>query len=211
MSRLPFSRRNRRIAVAILVGVTVVAAYCEREPLLSAAGRWLNISSPLSHPVDDVMVLGGDAEMRPLAAAAIFRAGLAQRVLVPQVIASDEVIDGIMPPHHEVVRQVLVRSGVSPNAVVLLPVVVDSTDREARCLADFLRGHPSRRVAVVTSDFHTRRTRLLFNRDCVLHAANLSFIGAPTDGFDASNWWRFETGLIVYIDEYLKLAKAFVH
>ena len=32
--------------------------------------------------------------------------------------------------------------------------------------AHFLDEHPGAQVAVVTSDFHTRRTRLLFTRAC---------------------------------------------
>lgn len=202
-------RLRWRIALGILV-VGILVTYTQRDSLLSAAGRWLNVSSALIEPVDDVLVLGGDASTRPFVASGILRAGLARRILIPQVAGSLEVRDGVMPPHHEIVREVLLQSGVRAEAIAFLPAVVDSTDREAQSLADFLELHPDRRVAVVTSDFHTRRTRVLFSRVCRAHAARLRFIGAPTDGFNASNWWRFEMGFILYINEYVKLIKAYV-
>ena len=34
----------------------------------------------------------------------------------------------------------------------------------------------------------------------------LHFVGGPTDGYDASNWWRSEEGSQRYANEYLKLA-----
>jgi uncharacterized SAM-binding protein YcdF (DUF218 family) len=63
-------------------------------------------------------------------------------------------------------------------------------------------------VAVITSDFHTRRTRMLFGRACRPHAANIHYIGAPTDSFDGTNWWMHETGFVYYANEYLKLART---
>ena len=202
------SRRVRRIAAATIVVAALLAVYFCRDSLLASAGQWLNVGSPLIDRVDEVMVLGGDATTRPLVAAAVVRAGLASRVLVPQTAESEEIGDGLVPPHHEIIRQVLIRSGVPTDAILLLPTTVDSTDQEAQCLADFLEKHPGHTVAVVTSDFHTRRTRLLFGRACREHAADIHFIGAPTDGFNGANWWRFESGFIYYVNEYLKLAKA---
>jgi uncharacterized SAM-binding protein YcdF (DUF218 family) len=114
----------------------------------------------------------------------------------------------VVPPHHEIIRQVLIRSGVSRDAILLLPSTVDSTDQEAQCLADFLAKHPAHRVAVITSDFHTRRTRMLFERACRQHAANIRYLGAPTDSFDGTNWWMHETGFVYYANEYLKLART---
>lgn len=208
MKTLIPSHRARRTAIATFVLVVVCVSYYCRDAILSSAGDWLNVGSPLVERVDEVMVLGGDASTRPFVAAAIFRAGLASQVLILQTAESEESGAGLAPPHHEVIRQVLIRSGVSPDAIVLLPTTVDSTEQEAQCLADFLEKHPGHSVAVVTSDFHTRRTRLLFARACRQHVAQIHFIGAPTDGFNFTDWWRVETGFVHYINEYLKLAKA---
>jgi len=204
------SRCGLRGTALVLVLVGVIVAVTQRHSLLSTAGRSLNVSAPLPEPVDYVMVLGGGANTRPFVAAQIVRAGLAKGVLVPRFEESDEVRDGLVPAEHEIIRQVVLRSGVPADSVVLLDSVVDSTASEAKCLAGFLDEHPDARVAVVTSDFHTRRTRMLFACACHAHTGNLCIVGAPTDGFDASNWWRDESGVVQYLNEFLKLARAIV-
>jgi len=208
MKGLSSTRHVRRIAVAMSILAAVVSVSFCRGRLLGAAGHWLNVGSPLDERVDDVMVLGGEASTRPFVAAALIRAGLASQVLVPKSAEPDEIDAASLPPHHEIIRQVLIRSGVSRDAIVLLPTTVDSTDEEARCLADFLAKHPTHSVAVITSDFHTRRTRMLFRRACRQYSAKIHYIGAPTDSFDGTNWWMYETGFVYYVNEYLKLARA---
>lgn len=202
--------RTRRLVGIALIAFVFGSLYVFRTPLLTKAGRWLNVSSPITKPVDDVVVLGGNPGTRPFVAAAMVRSGYARQILIPQVVDSGDVIDGIIPPEHEIVRQVLLRSGVSGDAIAILPVVADSTDREARCVASYLAAHPQRTVAIVTSDFHTRRTRLLFMRACRNDASRLVVIGAPTDYFTAADWWRVEAGFIVYTNEFLKLAKVWI-
>lgn len=199
---------SRRVAFPTLIVAVALGIFCCRHTLLIAAGRWLNVGSPLVDRVDAVMVLGGDASTRPFVAAAIMRAGLASQVLIPKTPELDDAAGGSVPAHHEIILQVLLRSGVSRDAIQLLPSTVDSTEQEAQCLADYLAKHPEHRVAVITSDFHTRRTRLLFDRVCRKHAAAIRYIGAPTDSFDATNWWMFESGFVYYTNEYLKLAKS---
>ena len=31
--------------------------------------------------------------------------------------------------------------------------------------------------------------------------------GTPAQGFDETNWWRTEAGLVTYFNEYLKVAR----
>jgi uncharacterized SAM-binding protein YcdF (DUF218 family) len=195
----------------VLVLTSALTIYFQRDAVLSGLGRWLNVGCRLDEPVDAVMVLGGGATTRPFVAVEIMRAGLARKILIPNVESSDENRDGLAPTEHAVLREVVLRSGISPDAIVLLTQVVDSTEREAQAAAAYLKAHPGERLAIVTNNYHTRRARWLFARECGDDARNVIFIGAPTDGFDASNWWRFEPGVISYLTEYLKLARTLVH
>ena len=85
------------------------------------------------------------------------RAGLAGKILIPQVELSDENLDGLVPAEQETTRQIVRRSGISADATVLLAGVVGSTEHEAQLAAVYLQAHPDERLAIVTSDFHTRR------------------------------------------------------
>jgi uncharacterized SAM-binding protein YcdF (DUF218 family) len=172
--------------------------------LLPLAGGYLDASTP-PHAVDDVLVLGGGADTRPFAAAALYKAGLTKQVLLPTVKPSPESADGLAPVDHDIMRQVLLKRGVPDDAIVLLPGEVNSTADEARSLGRYLDEHPGRRVAVVTNDYHTRRARWIFRSELGDRGTDLPFFAAPTDNFDANDWWRSESGCMQYSDEYLKL------
>lgn len=155
------------------------------------------------------MVLGGGAGTRPFVAAEIVRAGMARNVLLPRFSESDEALDGIAVSESEMIRRVLLKSGVPEEVIIELHDFVDSTQSEAESLASYLHEYPNLGVAVVTNDYHTRRARRLFSRACGNDLQNLCLVGAPTDGFDASNWWRSEAGLVTYLNEFLKLLLAY--
>jgi uncharacterized SAM-binding protein YcdF (DUF218 family) len=158
------------------------------------------VGERLREPVDSVFILGGDADTRPFAAAAMIRSGWArQALIVPTANQPGE------RSHQELLRDILVRRGVAADAVVELPGQVTSTRDEARALARFLERHPGHSVAVITSDYHTRRARSIFTAQLGDGAGRVHFVAAPTERFTAANWWHYEQGWKIYIAEYIKL------
>jgi uncharacterized SAM-binding protein YcdF (DUF218 family) len=203
---LPTRRLRRRLGWLLLLAVALalVLLYANRNRLLVAAAQFLDVSEP-PQSTDYVMVLGGDVETRPFVAAALIKTGFARGALVERIKGFGDDRDGIVPPEQETIRAVLVHQGVPPDAVMTLPQEGASTFDEARALAEFLRSEPQSSVTVVTSCYHTRRTRWIFRKALGERSARVRFLGAPTDGFDASNWWHYDSGLITYLDEYGKL------
>ena len=201
----PPPRRRRRWKRWVVPLAVLAALWLARVPLLTAAGRWLDASDPPAL-VDCVMVLGGDHDYRPMAAAALYKAGLAHRVLVPSFRQRADARAEGYPPEQEVIRRVLEARGVPAQNVQTLEGDVDSTADEAASLGRYLDDHPGLTVAVVTTDYHTRRSRWTFERRCAGKGAALRFVSAPAHGFDASDWWRSERGFTAYLDEYAKLA-----
>lgn len=209
MSELPpRPRRSRRWRRLLLAGAgLLVLLYVVSSSVLAAVGAWLNVGESLRDPVDYVYVLGGDASTRPFLAAAVYRAGYAKQVLVPQSIDSVEVDGKLMPTEQQLIQEVLMRRGVPQTAIRQLEGAVTSTRDEARALAAFLADRKEATVAIVTNDFHTRRTRLIFRRLNPGHHDRLHFIAAPTDGFGPQNWWQFKDGVLWYVGEYAKLCR----
>jgi uncharacterized SAM-binding protein YcdF (DUF218 family) len=203
-SAQPRPRWRRRLLWLGALGALVVLAYLLHPLLLPAAARWLDVSEPLT-PVDDVMVLGGESNLRPFVAAALYNKGLAKRVLIPTVKPSPEAMAGFVPSETEVMRQVLLKRGVPADAIEILPGEVDSTADEAARLGRYLEDNPERTVAVVTTCYHTRRVRWIFRKQMGARANQLHFVGGPTEGCDASNWWRSEDGTRRYVNEFVKL------
>lgn len=202
----PRRRRRRwlRIAAAVIAGL-VVAGYALRGTLLPAAGWWLVAADP-PQPVDAVMVLGGGATTRPFGAAAMVRVGLTRRVLISTVRPPPDEADGDVPPEHEYTRRALVGSGVPDSAVIRLDPVVAGTFDEAASLAAWMDEHPDAVVGIVTNDFHTRRAGRVFRHVLGSRADRLRVFAVPTDGFGPDNWWRFEEGVSLYLNEFAKTA-----
>ena len=207
MSVAPKSKSRWRRGKWILLTFALLglAACTFRTPLLIAAACFLDVSQPLA-PCDYVMVLGGDHQTRPFLAASLVERGLARNVLIPQAQLAGDVQDGLTPAEHDLMRAVLVRQGVPPESIQVLDGTVASTFDEAHALRRFLAQRPGARVTIVTSSFHTRRTRWIFFRILGSQAASLQFAGAPHDRFHERNWWRSEDGVASYLLEYLKLA-----
>ncbi|MBS0205651.1 MAG: YdcF family protein [Planctomycetes bacterium] len=191
----------RRLALAT---VALSLIYLLSPIALRWIGGWLDVGERLSTPVDCVYVLGGESSTRPFMAAAIYRAGYTRQILIPEGLPA---VDEFLPPEHQIQREVLLARGVPRESIQLLSGSVDSTRDEARILGAFLASRPDATIAVVTSDFHTRRTRMIFRKRLPGSRDRLHFIATPTDGFGRENWWRFKDGVLWYTFEYIKLCR----
>lgn len=197
-------RWRRRLVQLACVAGALVLLYPTRQYTLSVVPRILDVSeSP--RRVDYVLVLEGNLQTRPFAAAALYRAHLTPMILTSEVRPSADAEAGLAPPEHELVRRIMLAKGVPAEAFQILPGACESTSDEARCLAQFLADKPHATVAVVTTDYHTRRSRWLFRRELGDGMANVFFVGVPTDGFTPDNWWCFEEGWTTYLHEYCKI------
>jgi uncharacterized SAM-binding protein YcdF (DUF218 family) len=202
-----WKRRGRRLLV---LGVIIVGLYLARGYILTFFGRLLDASEP-PQATDYVMVLGGGRQTRPFAAAALLRAHLAQKALVPTVKLSTDAADGISVPEHQLIIDVLRSRGIPADAIIQLPGEVSNTFDEANVLRTFLESRPPCSVAILTNTYHTRRASWTFRKVLGERFQQVRFVGAPTDGYDSSNWWRFESGFVDYTGEYLKLAFYWLH
>jgi uncharacterized SAM-binding protein YcdF (DUF218 family) len=200
-------RWGRRLGLLLVVFVAgLLGLYASRGWVLPALARFLDVSEP-AQATDYIMVMGGDAETRPFAAAAFLHAGLARKALLGRIMPSVDSQEGLVATEQELIRAVLVREGTAPDAIQVLPgPQCRSTFDEARALADFLAAEPQSTVTVVTSAYHTRRVRMIFRKVLGEKAARVHFLGAPGDGYTEDNWWCFEGGFLCYLNEYFKLA-----
>ncbi len=112
---------------------------------------------------------------------------------------------GAIPTEFEVTKRVLVARGVPDAAIRILSGEIASTADEAAALMPLLKAEQDARVAVVTNDFHTRRSRLVFRRVLGERGAQLSFVGVPRAGAPQDAWWETPNGCVVYTSEYAKL------
>jgi uncharacterized SAM-binding protein YcdF (DUF218 family) len=84
---------------------------------------------------------------------------------------------------------------------------VTSTAEEAEAALGCVREHPWHSIAVVTSDYHTRRARILWRRAIKRHdpTIRLSIEGASDPEFQEP-WWRHRQSAKIWLGEFLKLS-----
>ena len=176
----------RRCLLAILafvaIGVAAVAG------TLFVPAPWL---SSADEPVPSCasVVVGGDPS-RGLAAADVYRLGLAPRVVVSAAAptARDKRLAaaGItMPLDDELARRVLVARGVPESAIALFGRDLQSTVDEARALRELFRA--GEKLLVVTSPLHARRARIVLETE--LPRERFRVIGSSYDPVP-EKWWR---------------------
>ena len=199
-------RRGRRVAIAacVLVGSAGVA-YLVRQPILVAAGQWLDAGQAPQHATY-ALICPGAAKTRPFVASAMMRYGLIERtVLIPKTVSTPLVDDNLIPSSHELTRRILNARGVADDRIQFLDVRSGSTWTDALALKQFLAARPRATVAVITNDYHTRRTRWVFHRVLGNRSSDVVFVTAPVDEFGPHDWWQCEAGLVTYLSEYCKL------
>lgn len=141
----------------------------------------LCVRSPLQ-PGDAIVVLGGEPVVRVTAAAWLATNGLAPRVIVSGKGDCEEN------------RHWLEKHGVPRNCIDL-ECDSSTTEENARFTVPRLRQLGCKRVIIVTSWFHSRRTLSCFRH----YAPEMNFISAPAPRTQA---WKYERGYIGM--EYLK-------
>ena len=153
---------------------------------------------------DYCLVLSGDYESRPFVAAALFRKGFIRRDIWLTRVAGDKPApNGLDSP--AAARRILTTLGIPDGRITALRGDCASTFDEAKSLQRMLATRPDATVAVVTSDYHTRRSRWVFRQVLGAAADRLEFVSVPTDYYNADDWWQVEEGFATYSKEFLKL------
>lgn len=198
-------RRLRRLGGPLIVCALLLVLTLSCDWTLPLLAGWLDVGQ-VPCRTDYVMILHGDSEVRPFIAAALVKSGLASSVLLTKLKPPATSVDSVWPLGHEVAPKVLAARGVPPEKIIELNRECTNTFEEASALAVFLRARPDATVSVVTSHFHTRRTRWTIERALGGKAHNIYLVSAPVDQVDPSTWWQFEDSFVIYISEYTKLA-----
>jgi uncharacterized SAM-binding protein YcdF (DUF218 family) len=197
--------RAARILVTIVLGFLLLAAVLIvfHRPLLTAAGRYLIVADPLEAADVIVVLSGGRADERVGQAATLFKAGLAPFLL----LSGGEQLMGISVP--DLLRRQALEHGV-PASALLYERSSTSTSEQARFLRPILEARGARRAILVTSSYHTRRTRLLFRRTFAGSPVEIRVYPVQQDVFRPEDWWTRDQDTETVVLEYLKLALALI-
>lgn len=185
--------RRRLLILSTLLAAGLLAGW---RPALSFAGRFL-VCSGTPQPADLILVLAGDFYgSRVLKAAELAKQGFAPRVL----ISGTPYQTGM---EGDFAIAFLARHGYPTRLFESFGHHARSTIEEARVLHTELVRRNTRRVILVTSSFHSRRSAIVF----ALFCPEVDFISVPSDekNFHPAVWWRDESSRALVFSEWGKI------
>ncbi len=193
----------RGLLLSPLVLVLLAAAACPY------AGRLLVIDEPLQ-PADAIVVMAGPRSVRVLEGVDLYRAGLAPHIVLTAGIVEQAEIElrarGIrFPAEAEIARDIMVQLGVPASAITVLPKSVDNTADEAFEVRTLVSARQWTHIIVVTSRYHTRRTRFAFHREFRGLPVRVQVKGSRYDGASPDDWWKHRADLRYVVSEWQKL------
>jgi uncharacterized SAM-binding protein YcdF (DUF218 family) len=190
------------LMLLLFLVIFCAVSYLARRPILRfAAESWI-VEDPLDK-ADALIVLGDDNFYadRATRGAQLFREGKA-----PVIVASGRRLRpnaGIA----ELMEHDLAERGVPRDKIVRFAHDTDSTLEEAQALARLIRESKWRSVIVVTSNFHTRRSRYIIRR--VFPQGLVVRIASASDGdFDPEHWWEKRKSIKELTREFAGMAVA---
>ena len=176
--------------------------YAARRPLLRLAGESWVVEDPLQQS-DALLLLGDDNFFADRATRA---SELYRQKLAPVIVASGRHLRptaGIA----ELMEHDLIERGVPKDRIIRFPHDADSTREEAQALRALVTEKNWRSVIVVTSNYHTRRTRYIFQR-IFPESVSVRVASARDGEFDPEHWWENRKSLKEFIRELAALVVA---
>jgi uncharacterized SAM-binding protein YcdF (DUF218 family) len=181
---------SRRLALVILA-VAGLVGWLGRESMLREAALLWIVSDPLTH-ADAIVILGGNSQTRPLAAADLYREGLANRVLVSHW------------PDFHLDRAALLKSGVPASAIELFGKANTNTREEAVALREWGERNAASVFIIPTEPFMGRRVQWIFRREFSGRPVTIEVQSLESPGYSPEAWWKTEQGLSAFQNEILK-------
>ena len=193
------------LASAAVLLLLVFLAFTFRSQILTGVADYLIVSDPLQ-PADVIVLLNSEVNTRPFRASALYQQGLAPVIVIARSESTPTVAMGLVPNDTDISVAVMEKQGVPAGKIVILPFPggVTSTFDEASAVRQYVVAHQAYRIILVTSAFHTRRARWIFEKILAGLPVRLEMAAVPYAGFDQTNWWKNETGLITLNNEYIK-------
>lgn len=197
-------RRKRRLKVlGVFVLLFLLLAVFHRS-ILSGMGKYLYSEDPKEN-TEAMIILGGASYERGLEGVNLYKEGLAD-----QVVCTGGNVPTILPAmdttafEAEITERFMERRGV-PDSKVISLTASTSTMEESQEILAWCEENNVKSLTVVSSWFHLRRVRNVFESTFEGSEVQLRFRGALPPDYDAAVWWKSEQGLVTVFNEYVKL------
>jgi uncharacterized SAM-binding protein YcdF (DUF218 family) len=184
-----------RLLALLVFAALLFVVYLVRRPILTAIGEYWIIDDPASQ-AEALIILSDDdfVGSRAAKAADLYHEGRA-----PRIVASGR----MLRPYAgigELIQRDLTDRGVPTSAIEIYRHNARDTLDEAQTLRSLVVGKKWKHVVVVTSNYHTRRARYIYQKMFPL-GVQVDVASAKDPEFDVSDWWEHKPGVERFLKE----------
>ncbi len=208
----PRPRKSWKAAALGIIALAVIAFFF-RIPLLVQLGQALVIDDPLQE-TDAIIVLMGSIPDRVVHGVDLYQAGYSDR-LVMVCMREFEDYDVVeerglkIPATVEINKDIALQLGVPEDAIVVLDYGSDSTYDEAVAVKEYLDAGGLKSVIVVTSRYHSARSKKTFER-VLGDGVEVLSSPSPYDPFGPESWWEHRAQARSVFLEYQKFINFYL-
>lgn len=185
-------KKNRKIK--LIAGFLI---FCIIALILFKAGTYLVVNET-PHKVDAIVVISGDRGERTEYGVKLFKEGYAEHLIFSGGIVYNNVTMAELMEKHAI------ELGVSEDKI-LVENKADSTYENALFSKEILEKNNFKSAIVVSSNYHMRRTKMLFNRAFKKSDISLTFCASSSKYFNPNRWWNSNKSILMVVTEYIKL------
>jgi len=186
------------------VVLLLIAIWVFRVDILRGVGNYLD-DSESPQPAQRIFVLGGGSFDRGHQAARLWYKGYSPRIICSGAPVSGTVKSlGLNYTEAQLTQKRIWGFDIDSLLVEAFDVGT-STMEESNFILDYCLEHNFNKIILVSDKFHTHRIKNVFEDKFEEAGIDIIYSGAPSSRYKESEWWRYEDGLIMVNNEYIKL------
>lgn len=157
------------------------------------AGRFLTLTEPPKQA--DVIIILSGGQGRVEKGVELYQAGYAPYIILSNSAESTSRSGDML--------QIAIDLGV-PQDVIFTESAAESTYQNAELTLPIMKEHDFHSAIVVSSEFHMRRVKLLFDRVYRKSEIELTYVGSSS-WYNAKRWWSDRKSQETTLNEYVKM------
>jgi uncharacterized SAM-binding protein YcdF (DUF218 family) len=172
--------------------------------IFRGVGKWLN-ATDAPEQTEMCFVLGGNSYERGIAASDLYKQFPQQKFTATggnypyQILCLDTTM-----LECELTRHFMISRGVPETQIDTLSSAHSTMDESNEILV-WCKANNAKHITVISSAFHMRRVRMVFEDKFEEAGIKISFHGAAPIEYNELNWWQNEEGLLMTNNELVKI------
>lgn len=192
------------------IALGILLLFIFRFQILGMFGGYLICEDEIEH-TEAVFVLGGNPETRAKKAAEVYKAGYADEFITTGGHRNNIAAKYNMPDSEAGITKAFMEHYGIPSEKVEALSVATSTREESFHIFSYCQSKGWKKIMLITDRFHTRRVTQVFRNKFTKAGIEVVIVGVSNEKYKEERYWEQERGLVMVIEEYIKMVHYLVN